>query len=238
VRSRPTLRGGRPAKQRTSSEKPRQEPSSRPHAPLLPERPAASRPHDARHSVPWTAAIPCSRPWTHAAPCSRSRLPGARRRTLWALARRHSMPWLPAAPSGVLRPATTRSKQGPRERRAGPGLATVESGAPRLPAPTVRGKRDTRMHTATGIRTRVSAMRGRRPSPLDDSGARSTVAEASKALRTARRRRLVAGAISSLFQRHADVAELVDAHGSGPCLRNQVEVRVLSSASVLSPPGR
>src|ERR1039458_8077507 len=28
--------------------------------------------------------------------------------------------------------------------------------------------------TATGIRTRVSAMRGRRPSPLDDSGARST----------------------------------------------------------------
>jgi hypothetical protein len=26
------------------------------------------------------------------------------------------------------------------------------------------------------------------------------------------------------------VAELVDAHGSGPCLRNQVEVRVLSSA--------
>ncbi len=30
---------------------------------------------------------------------------------------------------------------------------------------------------------------------------------------------------------HADVAELVDAHGSGPCLGNQVEVRVLSSAS-------
>jgi hypothetical protein len=27
--------------------------------------------------------------------------------------------------------------------------------------------------TATGIRTRVSAMRGRRPSPLDDSGAKS-----------------------------------------------------------------
>jgi hypothetical protein len=30
--------------------------------------------------------------------------------------------------------------------------------------------------------------------------------------------------------RHADVAELVDAHGSGPCLGDQVEVRVLSSA--------
>jgi hypothetical protein len=37
--------------------------------------------------------------------------------------------------------------------------------------------------TATGIRTRVSAMRGRRPSPLDDSGANSCV-EATKALRT------------------------------------------------------
>jgi hypothetical protein len=38
-------------------------------------------------------------------------------------------------------------------------------------------------HTATGIRTRVSAMRGRRPSPLDDSGALSTGAEASKSAR-------------------------------------------------------
>jgi hypothetical protein len=101
--------------------------------------------------------------------------------------------------------------------------------------------------TATGIRTRVSAMRGRRPSPLDDSGARSTVAEASKALALAPRQvgpsitfvgtapspidPSSAGAISSLAQRHADVAELVDAHGSGPCLGNQVEVRVLSSAS-------
>ena len=36
--------------------------------------------------------------------------------------------------------------------------------------------------TATGIRTRVSAMRGRRPSPLDDSGAQPTGSEASKAL--------------------------------------------------------
>jgi ribosome modulation factor len=39
-----------------------------------------------------------------------------------------------------------------------------------------------------------------------------------------------ASAISSPAT-HADVAELVDAHGSGPCLGNQVEVRVLSSAS-------
>jgi hypothetical protein len=95
------------------------------------------------------------------------------------------------------------------------------------------GYTSTGMHTATGIRTRVSAMRGRRPSPLDDSGERSTGAEASKAPGSSS-----IGAISSPFQRHADVAELVDAHGSGPCLRNQVEVRVLSSASVLSPPGR
>src|SRR5262245_15821067 len=29
---------------------------------------------------------------------------------------------------------------------------------------------------------------------------------------------------------HADVAELVDAHGSGPCARKGVEVQVLSSA--------
>jgi hypothetical protein len=35
--------------------------------------------------------------------------------------------------------------------------------------------------TATGIRTRVSAMRGRRPSPLDDSGAQIDGVEASKA---------------------------------------------------------
>src|SRR4051795_2473051 len=34
----------------------------------------------------------------------------------------------------------------------------------------------------------------------------------------------------------ADVAELVDAHGSGPCGGNPVEVRVLSSAWVSRPP--
>ena len=32
--------------------------------------------------------------------------------------------------------------------------------------------------------------------------------------------------------RRADVAELVDAHGSGPCARKGVEVQVLSSASL------
>ncbi|CRI68020.1 hypothetical protein THIOKS190125 [Thiocapsa sp. KS1] len=31
---------------------------------------------------------------------------------------------------------------------------------------------------------------------------------------------------------HAEVAELVDAHGSGPCGRKLVEVRVLSSAPI------
>lgn len=33
-----------------------------------------------------------------------------------------------------------------------------------------------------------------------------------------------------IFAPQADVAELVDAHGSGPCRGNPVEVRVLSSA--------
>src|SRR5664279_2230127 len=87
-------------------------------------------------------------------------------------------------------------------------------------------------------------MRGRRPSPLDDSGARLT------ATRLAKRGEPILGAsaprgsgvapvplarracdIFALPHGHADVAELVDAHGSGPCLGDQVEVRVLSSAS-------
>jgi hypothetical protein len=41
-------------------------------------------------------------------------------------------------------------------------------------------------HTATGIRTPVSAMRGRRPSPLDDSGARSAGPRLAKRSRQAR----------------------------------------------------
>src|SRR5438034_11200926 len=91
-------------------------------------------------------------------------------------------------------------------------------------------------------------MRGRRPSPLDDSGAKRRP-EASRA-----RRRLISGGarrlrpltliwarslprdlepVRYLRFRHqnADVAELVDAHGSGPCGCKSVEVRVLSSAS-------
>src|SRR3954469_17515640 len=61
-------------------------------------------------------------------------------------------------------------------------------------------------------------MRGRRPSPLDDSGGRRARGEKWVTL-------------FSLSQRLADVAELVDAHGSGPCGGDSVEVRVLSSAS-------
>ncbi len=37
-------------------------------------------------------------------------------------------------------------------------------------------------------------------------------------------------AIPAKFVGLAAVAELVDAHGSGPCLGDQVEVRVLSAA--------
>ena len=57
--------------------------------------------------------------------------------------------------------------------------------APVNAAPETRNARlsGALLNTATGIRTRVSAMRGRRPSPLDDSGANSCV-EATKALRT------------------------------------------------------
>src|SRR2546423_12019588 len=102
------------------------------------------------------------------------------------------------------------------------------------------------LSTATGIRTRVSAMRGRRPSPLDDSGAQLTEARLAKRSGRGPARRAGwpksgsgvpslsspsrLGAISSHAHQHADVAELVDAHGSGPCPGNWVEVRVLSSA--------
>ena len=71
--------------------------------------------------------------------------------------------------------------------------------------------------TATGIRTPVSAVRGRRPSPLDDGGADGD--HASNGL----------GAIVAAPD-HADVAELVDARRSGRRGRKLVEVRVLSSA--------
>jgi hypothetical protein len=101
-----------------------------------------------------------------------------------------------------------------------------------------------RVYTANGIRTRVTAVRGRRPSPLDDGGPVSPRGiEASKpspsdALQTANRNRFPAPELSareapraiSSTPDHADVAELVDAHGSGPCGCKSVEVRVLSSA--------
>ena len=106
-------------------------------------------------------------------------------------------------------------------------------------APGFRGPRGS---TATGIRTRVSAMRGRRPSPLDDSGAGTAAPRLAKRRAPipslagvgARGVRRCARTTCVRYLRyphgHADVAELVDAHGSGPCLGNQVEVRVLSSA--------
>ena len=76
--------------------------------------------------------------------------------------------------------------------------------------------------TATGIRTPVSAVRGRHPSPLDDGGQRRSSLATDPLLSSSPRTR-------------ADVAELVDAHGSGPCGGNPVEVRVLSSAPSESP---
>jgi hypothetical protein len=72
------------------------------------------------------------------------------------------------------------------------------------------------LSTATGIRTPVSAVRGRRPSPLDDGGSGPDEPSNPSAI--------VGPSL------RADVAELVDAHGSGPCGGNSVEVRVLSSA--------
>ena len=38
----------------------------------------------------------------------------------------------------------------------------------------------------------------------------------------------------SRLKRYAEVAELVDAHDSGSCIRKNVEVRVFSSAPVLT----
>jgi hypothetical protein len=73
------------------------------------------------------------------------------------------------------------------------------------------------LSTATGIRTPVSAVRGRRPSPLDDSGGLRSW-RVARAVRDAR------------VGDPAAVAELVDAQASGACGGNPVEVRVLSAA--------
>ena len=58
------------------------------------------------------------------------------------------------------------------------------------------------LDTATGIRTRVSAVRGRRPSPLDDSGAEATHARADSVVEASKRTRTSgADALSSPVQR-------------------------------------
>jgi hypothetical protein len=91
-----------------------------------------------------------------------------------------------------------------------------------------------KISTANGIRTRVTAVRGRRPSPLDDGGVvLSDPVEAIKGLQSRGFSLRRPGGPPVRYLRsshHADVAELVDAHGSGPCPGNWVEVRVLSSA--------
>jgi hypothetical protein len=94
----------------------------------------------------------------------------------------------------------------------------VPVGPPERQKPRRRGASRS---TATGIRTPVSAVRGRRPSPLDDGGSGRHEGSNPSAILGASLR--------------ADVAELVDAHGSGPCGSNPVEVRVLSSASRRKP---
>jgi hypothetical protein len=71
--------------------------------------------------------------------------------------------------------------------------------------------------TATGIRTPVSAVRGRCPSPLDDGGSsggedsRGAVRAWRGGIARAGSERVSSSAVL------AAVAELVDAHGSGPC---------------------
>src|SRR6476659_5169217 len=85
-------------------------------------------------------------------------------------------------------------------------------------------------------------MRSQRPSPLDDSGEEETHFS-DLADEHARRRsqgappgRAGAGGaqpVNCLLR--AAVAELVDAHGSGPCGREPVEVRLLSAASIAEP---
>src|ERR1700744_5113426 len=86
--------------------------------------------------------------------------------------------------------------------------------------------------TATGIRTRVTAVRGRRPSPLDDSGARYLTRVAIQAGRgwgDQLRGAAMGQGLPCLTR--AAVAELVDAQASGACVLRDVEVRVLSAAS-------
>src|SRR3954471_15205922 len=73
----------------------------------------------------------------------------------------------------------------------------------------------------------VEAGRGTRP--LAPPTARS-----AKTAKTKRKTRVRVGIVRATMPIRADVAELVDAHGSGPCGGNPVEVQVLSSASRFS----
>src|ERR1051325_7932267 len=64
------------------------------------------------------------------------------------------------------------------------------------------------------------------------AAARPSGTESSSAERTRRPllKRKIVPATGATLSLRADVAELVDAHGSGPCGRKPVEVQVLSSA--------
>jgi hypothetical protein len=125
---------------------------------------------------------------------------------------------------------------------------------PQKPAPFA-GKTS----TATGIRTRVSAVRGRRPSPLDDSGANCLLPSLSRGSRDATVRQWVAafaggrsglcGSARGLWERMfliwvaprnagqllsstvpAAVVKLVYTRRSGRRALTGVEVRILSAA--------
>ena len=142
--------------------------------------------------------------------------------------------------------AASNATRGSRETsRLANWLSSGLSGSPERRKPENRAISRASVSTATGIRTPVFTMRGRRPSPLDDSGAKSIARRLAKRSELVSRTRPIHGvrqkaARVTPAQRlrylriHADVAELVDAHGSGPCPGNLVEVRVLSSAFWLS----
>src|SRR5213078_3660178 len=77
---------------------------------------------------------------------------------------------------------------------------------------------------------RAARTRRRRPRrAVSATPGLSAGAERNGAERT-RYTRFVPGCCPATLSLRADVAELVDAHGSGPCGRKLVEVQVLSSA--------
>src|SRR5262249_52012101 len=119
------------------------------------------------------------------------------------------------APAGRGRPARsgTASARSPRERRdaatrgIAPGASSVAASRPPRPAVARACRRLPKHRRATGPT--------RRPQAGKDPYA------SGKSYRGA-----------ATLSVRADVAELVDAHGSGPCGRKPVEVQVLSSASL------